>query len=832
MNKCFLLLSLFMLVPILMFGQPTEQVVQNFDTQLDTSYFLQEISTNGDSTKSYIHWGYETSNTKFGAGALSYDYSAQDIETYGGYAKIEHMEPDSQVFNWTGWDSISFWYNNVTPASISGDRIHLRFELYDVSNVDDTTSNANNMEFYYSFQYILDSEPGWNEFKIKLENTSAMDGTTFNRTGWAGIEGNNTLDLDKIKGYAFEVSISGSGGGDIAAGKLLLDHIALKGYGGKSLVIFDGRNVPPAINAGKFTWGQAGLDVLEGGGEDPKTNALRFTEGDEYGNGWSGVGFNLPVTDLSNEWSKDSLKFKMKTEVGTGDLRVQFEDGTAKVGKTFSADPDDGGWHEYVFALKDFVYEDGTSNFDSTAITVFGIMAEESGVAGREVLFDYIWTDNPVIDVTPSDPPTNVSGIPNTSEYYNVAVWQDVDGEEGETYNVYASESVISDVTAPGVETVAVGVEEGVQEAKHLLRYPLKDKSIKYYYAVTCVDAAGNESAPGIDESGATNTALGVPTISMNPPTDFVADGDVSEWIDAGIDPVVLTPSTSKIATGTFDNDKDFTANIYMAVDDDYLYIALDMIDNVYSVNGGSVNWYDDDAAEMFIGLYNMTTQHTGFKRGEEPDYQLQLRYNGFYGGTPNLGQLYTTDDVNYAFVNYIGGYWCTELKFSLDSLADASGDNRFMPANGMRIPLDFSLHDSDQPGVRDGVLAFSEANDDNSWEGPQNWFYMWIGDTNKVTTGIENGKKGQPNMFALYQNYPNPFNPSTTIEYSLAKAAKVDLSIYNVLGQKVATLVNSRQSAGIQQVVFDASKLSTGVYFYRIQADDFVQVKKMLLMK
>ena len=86
--------------------------------------------------------------------------------------------------------------------------------------------------------------------------------------------------------------------------------------------------------------------------------------------------------------------------------------------------------------------------------------------------------------------------------------------------------------------------------------------------------------------------------------------------------------------------------------------------------------------------------------------------------------------------------------------------------------------------------------------------------------------------MFALYQNYPNPFNPSTTIEYSLAKAAKVDLSIYNVLGQKIATLVNSRQSAGIQQVVFDASKLSTGVYFYRIQADDFVQVKKMLLMK
>jgi Secretion system C-terminal sorting domain len=88
------------------------------------------------------------------------------------------------------------------------------------------------------------------------------------------------------------------------------------------------------------------------------------------------------------------------------------------------------------------------------------------------------------------------------------------------------------------------------------------------------------------------------------------------------------------------------------------------------------------------------------------------------------------------------------------------------------------------------------------------------------------------PMQFALDQNYPNPFNPSTTINFTLANASDVKLAVYNVLGQKVMTLVNSHMNAGQQHIIFDASKLSSGVYFYRLDAGNFSSIKKMMLLK
>lgn len=88
------------------------------------------------------------------------------------------------------------------------------------------------------------------------------------------------------------------------------------------------------------------------------------------------------------------------------------------------------------------------------------------------------------------------------------------------------------------------------------------------------------------------------------------------------------------------------------------------------------------------------------------------------------------------------------------------------------------------------------------------------------------------PSDFALNQNYPNPFNPTTTISFALPKAAPVTLTVYNVIGQEVARLVDGPLPAGPHQVTFDAVNMASGIYFYRLQTDGFSEQRKMVLMK
>jgi hypothetical protein len=101
-----------------------------------------------------------------------------------------------------------------------------------------------------------------------------------------------------------------------------------------------------------------------------------------------------------------------------------------------------------------------------------------------------------------------------------------------------------------------------------------------------------------------------------------------------------------------------------------------------------------------------------------------------------------------------------------------------------------------------------------------------------KDVTDVTEENSGLPKQYELSQNYPNPFNPTTTIKFALPNSGNVSLIVYDILGRNVATLVNSDLKAGYHTVSFNASNLSTGVYFYRIEAGNFVSVKKLMLLK
>ena len=108
----------------------------------------------------------------------------------------------------------------------------------------------------------------------------------------------------------------------------------------------------------------------------------------------------------------------------------------------------------------------------------------------------------------------------------------------------------------------------------------------------------------------------------------------------------------------------------------------------------------------------------------------------------------------------------------------------------------------------------------------------VWKRPLSEMITSVKYTASNLPANFSLEQNYPNPFNPSTTINYYVAKAGLVTIKVYDILGREVATLVNEQKNAGSYNVLFNAATLASGVYFYRMQAGDFVEIKKLSLLK
>jgi hypothetical protein len=142
-------------------------------------------------------------------------------------------------------------------------------------------------------------------------------------------------------------------------------------------------------------------------------------------------------------------------------------------------------------------------------------------------------------------------------------------------------------------------------------------------------------------------------------------------------------------------------------------------------------------------------------------------------------------------------------------------------------------------------LVLISDANEllvwnmDASYDNGMNTGRFLVDNTNSgilpplgVPTDVNDDPLLLPLDLILHQNYPNPFNPLTTIRFDLPMRSEVSLSVYNILGQKVATVIDRPLQAGKHEIEYDASNLASGVYFYRLKTGESAQTKKMLLVK
>jgi photosystem II stability/assembly factor-like uncharacterized protein len=204
---------------------------------------------------------------------------------------------------------------------------------------------------------------------------------------------------------------------------------------------------------------------------------------------------------------------------------------------------------------------------------------------------------------------------------------------------------------------------------------------------------------------------------------------------------------------------------------------------------------------------------------------------NKVFAGTTINGAYYLSDSTWYQISNGLPddglGQYQAVLAFTGNDIAIFAGTT-----GGVYMSLD---NGSSWQNINDGLTQTNiralAINDSILFTGTSSGG-IWYRPLSQLITSVENSSLISPIELTLYQNYPNPFNPSTKISWQSPEGSYQTLKIYDVLGTEIATLVNEERPAGSYEVNFNASQLSSGIYFYKLQAGSFVSTKKMLLIK
>jgi hypothetical protein len=273
---------------------------------------------------------------------------------------------------------------------------------------------------------------------------------------------------------------------------------------------------------------------------------------------------------------------------------------------------------------------------------------------------------------------------------------------------------------------------------------------------------------------------------------------------------------------GNVDSPKDLELQYRAMWDYDNLYLLIDVKDDTLVRDSGTQSWNDDGIEFWFDGNASRLPTYT-----DANDLGFNWRYNpeGLFDAVGDSKSKLTVEQM--ALIK--DAKKRTEDGVVVEAAIPWSilGTN---VGNGAAVALECDWNDDDNGGVRDSKLKCYDPTD-NSWQ------YPYLLGLARLTGSVlkSDVKKLDPAVITSYelqQNYPNPFNPSTTIEFALPKSGQVSLIIFDVLGREVGTLLDKRMEMGRYSINFNAARLASGVYFYKLQTSEYTETKKMMFIK
>ena len=737
---------------------------------------------------------------------------------------------------------------------------------FDAGNLDIVVNTSGNMWEFQVYQILSETQIAalaeGGDWELTFDAASPDGAKTFhvflgeNGGSWSrywAADGDGLVTVDgEMKTYTLNTNIKEvwtSGmklGFEVAAddADLVIDNIALRTK--KSSVVFNG-DFSLVDSASGAPQGFSGGVVQNG--------EMAFLDIPGEGNQWE-----VQSMQVLNQEQKDSiyapgpyeLSFDAYTDEGTNDIHVYFGERG-------------GGWERY-FGNE---FGDGKLTLDTekkkyileTPINkVWGDMQ-----VGFEVNFQAgnIFIDNLAI--------TRITEIPPAAPEVAVAtengiVSIGVSDAGAATYEVYFADSAFTDYTG-GALIATLDATTGLT-ATHSVPAPHASmvKTFDAYYGVigrTAKGTPGPMTAAMINtptsvapnyiyelSAAAVEAAAGALESGVVPPATALASFFPDDYKPFTIDSNSLTVEGNAPEGGDADASAKFWVGFENITGANMMVFYAEMTDDVIvpaaaSDNGGG-GW-DYDSWEAGIGAYSpdfiVGSDHQSFEAGDEPDYQLRaglMDVNGPYihgwdGGSGSgdfnqlVGNSATIADTSTAGVVRL----LTILSTIEFSGVNTESDNfEFPTGEGVSTMMfNLAINDNDATG-RDYQGCWSSKCTGQWWNTPANWEVVALVGSAAVVSN-EDEVASTPLEYSLDQNYPNPFNPSTNIQFTLAATSNVTLEVYNMLGQKVATLLQGQKmNAGNHTQVFDASRFASGMYVYRISTPNFVQSRTMMLIK